>query len=55
MMKESNCCGNCEHYCPNSNINPNLGICQEFEGLVDYYNLACGWYCKKRSDNNVYI
>lgn len=51
-MLENKCCGNCEHYRPNSNIDNRNGICKEFEALVYYNKAACGWYCKQRSDNN---
>lgn len=51
-MCENKCCGNCEHYHPNSNIDPNRGTCKEYKALVYYYKVACGFYCNKRSDNN---
>lgn len=51
-MGENKCCGNCENYHANSNINPTSGICKEYEALVYYNKPACFWYCKKRSDNN---
>ena len=46
-MTENKCCGNCEHYCPNSNVDTNYGVCKEFEALVYYTKSPCGWYCKK--------
>lgn len=51
-MDEKRCCGNCEHYSPNSNINRNNGICEEYEALVHYSHNICGWYCKMERENN---
>ena len=48
-MLENKCCGNCDHFCPNSNIDPNRGTCKEYEALVNYIQNACSWYCKKNS------
>lgn len=47
MQIENKCCGNCEHYRPNSNIDDKNGICKEFEVLVCYTTKPCGWYCKR--------
>lgn len=38
-------CENCEHF--SENFYSNLGICREYEGLVNTKKPACGWYCKK--------
>lgn len=51
-MPENKCCGNCEHYSSNSNIIKTSGKCRECEALVYYDKEPCGWYCKKRSDDN---
>lgn len=50
-MYEQKCCGTCEHYSPNSNIDNSNGKCREWETLVYYDKVPCGWYCKKRSCN----
>ena len=47
MQCENKCCGNCENYCPNSNIDYSHGICKEFKALVIYTKNACKWYYKK--------
>ena len=52
MQNENGCCGNCEHYRPNSNIDDTHGACKEFEALVYRTKKACGWYCKKRSESH---
>lgn len=46
-MFENKCCGNCEHFCPNSNIDDNYGFCKELEVLVDYIENSCSWFCKR--------
>ncbi len=53
-MDEKRCCGNCEHYSPNSNIIRNNGICKEYEAIVHYSHNICGFYCKNGGrENNV--
>lgn len=47
MQVEDKCCGNCGHYCPNSNIDDKHGICKEFEALVCYTTKPCNWYCRR--------
>ena len=51
-MCKNKCYGTCEHYSPYLNISSSNGTCKEYEALVYCYKSPCGWYCKKRSDNN---
>lgn len=51
-MLENKCCGNCENYYPNSNIDGKCGICKEYEVFTYYNRPACNWYFKKEREKN---